>query len=165
MLHPIRCVICNIEFYVKKYRVKSAKCCSRSCLWHYTKSRREPKRLQKLKSKPASNSHELLMSCKFCSKEFHISPSRIGKKFFCSRLCYNKWQTKPIKKTYKKIYVNGKRVLEHRHVMQCKLNRPLTENEEVHHINGNSKDNRINNLIILNKLSHAKITHKESRYR
>jgi hypothetical protein len=52
---------------------------------------------------------------------------------------------------YKKISVNGRKVDEHRYIMEQHLGRYLNRNEVVRHINGNVRDNRIENLYLINK--------------
>ena len=163
MTVPINCKICENIFYVKPYRIKSAKCCSRKCLWYFTKPIREPKRIAKLKNKVAHNSACKKMKCIKCKKSFSISPSRIGIKWYCSRACYFSSITKT-KKKYKFVYIKGKKILEHRFVMENFLKRPLNTIEHVHHIDGDSFNNKIENLQVLDIIDHAKITAKERRH-
>lgn len=44
------------------------------------------------------------------------------------------------------ILPDGRRIEEHRHVMEQKLGRPLAKGESVHHRNGRRADNRPDNL-------------------
>lgn len=47
--------------------------------------------------------------------------------------------------------VNGVKKTVHRHVMEEHLSRILEPNEHVYHLNGDSRDNRIENLVVIKK--------------
>lgn len=47
--------------------------------------------------------------------------------------------------------VKGKKMTMHRLLMQEKLGRPLEANEHVYHVNGDPKDNSLENLVIIVK--------------
>lgn len=57
-------------------------------------------------------------------------------------------------KGYRRVNREGKRVLEHRYIMEKHLGRPLTDDEDVHHINKIRGDNRIENLQLMTKREH-----------
>lgn len=65
----VKCLCCGKETYVRPYRLKTFKYCSRDC-------------------KDKSNIVEITANCAICQKQFtHIS-SRCNKAKYCSRKCY-----------------------------------------------------------------------------
>lgn len=55
------------------------------------------------------------------------------------------------------------RKYEHRMIMEAYLGRELTQDEHVHHINGNKLDNRVENLQVITKSEHERLHAIERR--
>lgn len=120
-----------------------------------------------------------MMACKQCGKEVYIYKARQNKYKFCSRKCHAKnilcnpevrkkrkyisgennpkWKGGTIRKDgYKLTIIKGKREYEHRFIMEEYLGRKLIGEENIHHINGNRSNNRIENLkLYSNKAEHS----------
>lgn len=60
-----------------------------------------------------------------------------------------------MKSKYKAIKIDGTKRDEHRYIMEKHLGRKLDRSEVVHHINGNSLDNRIENLELMSLSDHS----------
>lgn len=110
--------------------------------------------------------------CQCCKAEYYVPPYRAEKAKYCSRSCLAKEHleqfahlrfqpTDKPKHTYKTMTVNGKQVRVHRHLMEQHLGRKLASWEHVHHINGNSHDNRLENLAVLSNAVHQKVEVEE----
>ena len=53
--------------------------------------------------------------------------------------------------------MNGKYVAEYRLLVEQNIGRYLNRNEVIHHLNGNPRDNRLENLAVMSQSDHAKI--------
>lgn len=74
-----------------------------------------------------------------------------------AKIAVNGISPTPLRKYNKIKNKDGKMQPEHRVVMEEHLGRKLQSNEHVHHINGNTLDNSLTNLIVLTRSEHSKI--------
>ncbi len=107
----------------------------------------------------------VLRVCKHCQKEFHTQDRGPGRGIYCSYTCRGlanqgvnncKWTGGFVRiDGYKCLSVAGGAIFEHRHLMEQHLGRKLTEEEIIHHIDGNKLNNTLSNLQLMTRSTHA----------
>lgn len=118
--------------------------------------------------------------CKSCGKTFNRGYLKSGRpegiedyrvRIFCCIECSCKFRVgnnhylfKPEGSKRSDGYVrysnNGRREYLHRVIMEKHLGRKLLQSEDIHHINGNPSDNRIENLQLIGRSDHLKLHNK-----
>jgi predicted nucleic acid-binding Zn ribbon protein len=143
------------------------KYCSSEC-WYSTGARTAPpvacghcgksinagRRFCSVACSSESKRERVVSNCRLCGVSFEHPKGRARQ--YCSQKCSARatsvGATRPdgartVTNTgYVKIKVGKRWVLEHRHVMEQALGRALSRTENVHHINGDRSDNRLENL-------------------
>lgn len=94
--------------------------------------------------------------CPYCGEKFRVE-SRHNKVKYCSRICYRNAQRKTIIKNYRRYYVNGKRVYEHRLIYELATGEILTNQDVIHHKDNDKHNNQITNLEKLNWSEHRRV--------
>ena len=113
-----------------------------------------------------------VLTCALCNQPFRVPTYRKNIAKYCSRSCLAKVHLEQFshlrfqptgkpKHTYKTMTVDGKQVRVHRYLIEQHLGRKLESWEHVHHINGDSHDNRLENLAVLSNAAHQRIELEE----
>lgn len=142
------CTICKNVFNIVLARRDTAKYCSRLCSY---------------KGKVGKSSWNkgiktgIIPKQAFKPKDPRImgenNPNYLGGKY-TSNWKGGRWL---MGRGYIGVTVNKKYLSEHRYIVEQYLGRKLDSSEDVHHINGDRTDNRIDNLMVLNKSDHTKL--------
>ena len=91
--------------------------------------------------------------CQRCQKPV----SRPWAQKFCSRTCAQRFKSvDPVATRYRILKINGRKIAEHRYVMEQFLGRPLRTDEIVHHLNEDKLDNRLENLELTTAAEHGR---------
>lgn len=145
------CIVCGKKFFCKSYdnrlrEGKEIKYCSHDCAGIATRTGKE-------------------VECLYCGNKFYSTRAK-----FCCRKCvceYRKMHSEHLpyeENGYLSVYVDGynkkNNAKQHRLVMETYLGRRLDKDEVVHHINGDTKDNRIENLVVMSRGDHSRL-HRE----
>jgi hypothetical protein len=127
-----------------------------------------------------------MVECYTCGAVFHRPPAlaKLNTRQFCSRDCYREnaigpgnanWRGGEIGDGRGRVMVyapnhpnanlyGGTHIFRYRLVASRILGRPLRDDEVVHHINGDSSDDRPENLCVISQSEHAKLHNVKGKF-
>jgi hypothetical protein len=138
------------------------------CGKHYQRNKKygNPNHIAKRERKKTG----IFVNCLTCGNKFYAYKCNVkrGDGKYCSVRCNyigQKGERKNIrglddrswrlnKRGYMETTMRRKRFLQHRHIMEKHLGRPLGNDEFIHHKNGVKSDNRTSNLMVLSNVVH-----------
>ena len=140
MAESLTCTWCHEEFWVKPYRQATARFCSISCASRWQKANR-----------PWSNGGRRHATCRTCGISFFCWRHEVSTRKFCTWRC---------RRAYYQVPANIRNMDRLRELaydrdggrcVDCGGRRYV----ETHHVNGNSKDHRLDNLVTVCKKHHV----------
>ena len=151
------CVICGTELPPPPKPSRAKKTCSRACtnkmVWRNTPNRAPGG------PKPRPR---VIADCAWCGMpvKWAQRPGRQG--IYCSRTCAGQAKTRgglDVRDDGRtRIHCrDNTKVYYYRAVMEAHIGRELRPDEEVHHINGDTTDDRIENLLLLSTSEHRRL--------
>jgi hypothetical protein len=124
------CKGCGVKFEGRKGR----KYCSVPCARKYN-------------YKKSYKTKVVVKKCLYCDKEFTTNKKN---RKFCSKVCgcKNRYKKKAPNRYIQMVLDNGRRITEHRYVMEKHLGRKLKSTEVVYHVDLDTTNNNIDNLFL-----------------
>ena len=166
-----KCQTCGKEFYQKPFRFKigRGKYCSRPCFYKVGYSLESRQKMSKSgkgripwnKGIPMPEHRKQYLRSLYLGTKLS-EETKVKLRISCkgvNRGAKNGMWKGGVRRSGKYVYItlsSGICIAEHRYLMEKLHNRKLLPTEVVHHINFRRDDNRLENLVVMDKLSHSK---------